>query len=208
MSMIGQLDSKGLMFYLLLLCACSSSGGGDESVKGQPAVDSGGARAVIVSLPANVGDAICSLTRRATERDLIAIFGEPDDRKGTGDMVLLSWSGDGWDADAMLGSGTLKLAGANAKQNQRPIKNALDDYPSWNMNETQRGEMEDQLGPGIRVGVQWYAGSDVAPSIRNSPNFDESMTRDSCQERYAWSNLVRAGFASFLFVDGILRSAN
>ena len=67
--MIRRPAPNALMFFLLVLAACSGSDDGGNSSAGQTQV-------AIVALPDDVGDAICSLTRHTTERDLIAIFGD------------------------------------------------------------------------------------------------------------------------------------
>lgn len=205
--MISHVVPKTLILLLMLLSACAGSDGESGSSENRQAKNDAQTQVTVVPLANRVGDGICSLTRHSTESDVIAIFGQPDERRATGDMVLLSWRADGWSADAMFGSGKLKVAGANAKQNHKRTTYPLDDDPAWIVGETRRDEMESRLGPGVRVGVRWHAGSDVAPSIRNSPGFDESITRDRCNESYAWSNLDMVGFSSFLFADEILRGA-
>lgn len=202
--MITRLIPCVCLSFLLFLGACSGSDEGNQSS------NSGQNKAIntpsLVPLSDDLADALCSLTRRSSEHQLVEIFGQPTERKETGDMILLRWKTTDWSADAMFSSGQLKIAAANAKQPQKAQGNLLKDHPDWGP-DTRLEEMESVLGPAVRVGVQWHSGVEVAASLRRKPEFDSSITRDRCSDRYAWTNLDMGGFSSLRFFNGTLKGA-
>lgn len=202
--MLSRLFACFFLSFLLLLGACSGSDEGKKSSSSEQNQEI--YTPTLVPLSDDLADALCSLTRRSSEHQLVEIFGQPTERKETGDMVMLRWQTTQWSADAMFSSGQLKLAAANAKQPQKTKGNLLKDHPDWGP-DTRLEEMESVLGPGVRVGVQWHSGVEVAASIRRKPDFDSTITRDRCSDRYAWTNLDMGGFSSLRFFNGTLQGA-
>lgn len=191
-----------------LLVTATACGDGADSSSGEALPVGETAQTHLVPLPAAIADVICSLRASSSARQLETELGPPSERKETGGMILLSWRMDAWSADAMFSNGELQLAGANAKQTAKANQKFMKDHPGWKAGETRLEEMQAELGPGVRVGVQWLKGVDVASSLRNKPGFDRSILRDRCNDRYAWPNLDMGGFASLRFSeDGVLQGA-
>ena len=88
--MISHVVPKTLILLLMLLSACAGSDGESGSSENRQAKNDAQTQVTVVPLANRVGDGICSLTRHSTESDVIAIFGQPDERRATGDMVLLA----------------------------------------------------------------------------------------------------------------------
>ncbi len=200
--MVSRIGFFSILAVAMAISACSSAQ--DDA---QPAVDEtvGATGTTLVPVPDHVADGLCSLKRGSTERELIALYGEPDERNEGPGMTLLRWRKDAWHADAMFSDGQLQTAGAYAVQDGLKAKNTLGDHPEWAEGKTKLEEMERTLGPGTRVAVQWHKGIDVAASIRSKPDFDASILRDRCSDRYGWPGLKLGVFASLRFADGVLQ---